>query len=144
MTNMLLPNKPSELITVALDDLRRCEEDARYAINMWATWHAPSFQNDGSATDVCYVCMAGAVMAQTLGEDIDTNIFPSSYDTGLQNKLSAIDELRCGNISLALMSLELSPSAIPDRDIVSYREETVDQFHKQMHAFAQDLKEVGL
>ena len=53
-----LPNKLSELIELAVRDVQACEADPRYILNM-GRWHAP--RNGG-----CEVCMAGAVMAQTL------------------------------------------------------------------------------
>ena len=53
-----LPDKPSELIRLALADLRKCEADPRYLIDM-AQWHRPV------TSELCHVCLAGAVMART-------------------------------------------------------------------------------
>jgi hypothetical protein len=56
-----LPNKPSELIRVALKDLEEAERDPHYEVEM-CTWHRPS-----STTGVCTVCLAGSVLAKSCG-----------------------------------------------------------------------------
>ena len=57
-----LPDQPSALIRVALDDLKKCMGDPTYEINM-AKWHKPLANQGNSA--LCSVCLAGAVLAQT-------------------------------------------------------------------------------
>src|SRR6187431_2046651 len=54
-----LPNKLSDLLELAVRDAQACEADPRYRLDMSA-WHVP----DGVGP--CRVCMAGAVMAQTI------------------------------------------------------------------------------
>lgn len=56
-----LPNKLSDLLRLAVRDAQACEADPKYKLEM-ETWHCPS--HDGR---VCFVCMAGAVMAKTQG-----------------------------------------------------------------------------
>ena len=56
-----LPNKLSDLLELAMKDVRAIEEDPRYRLDM-SHWHMPSIETPG----VCLVCMAGAVMANTL------------------------------------------------------------------------------
>ena len=53
-----LPDKPSELIRLALSDLEKCEGDSRYEVDM-NEWHVPTQKGH-----VCYVCLAGSVMAK--------------------------------------------------------------------------------
>lgn len=55
-----LPNKPSELIAIALADLIKVEKSKKFRVAMGA-WH---WTPPGS--NVCHVCLAGAVMACTL------------------------------------------------------------------------------
>lgn len=54
------PDKLSDLIRLALDDLRKCEENPQYTINMHVWYHHSPDNNR------CMVCLAGSVMAQTL------------------------------------------------------------------------------
>ena len=79
-----LPTKPSELIRLALKDLAAVELDARYVVEM-LEWHLP-------AVDECLVCLAGAVMAQTLGASPDRHLTPSEFPQSRQ--LQALDTLR--------------------------------------------------
>lgn len=58
-----LPKKKSELLRLAVNDVLRCkEEPGKYILDM-GTW----YRKDG--IELCHVCMAGAVMAQTLKMD---------------------------------------------------------------------------
>lgn len=62
MKNTQLPDKPSELIRLALKDLRKTERQFwKYKIDM-DIWHS----GKTSTLSRCSVCLAGAVMAQTL------------------------------------------------------------------------------
>ena len=65
-----LPNKPSELLIVARDDLEKCIADGYFVrMGQWLS------MLDGT----CSVCLAGAVMAKSLGiHPQDKVIGPSS------------------------------------------------------------------
>ena len=52
-----LPNKPSELLKVALTDLELVEGDSKYRVDM-RNWHTPQYDK------TCEVCLAGSVMAK--------------------------------------------------------------------------------
>ena len=52
----MLPNLPSELITIALADLALVEAAPRYRVNMGES-HAPGLE--------CSVCFSKALMAKT-------------------------------------------------------------------------------
>ena len=57
-----LPNKPSELIRLAIKDLSAVEKLKEYKVDMH-TWHeAPNDYNYYK----CQVCFGGAVMARTM------------------------------------------------------------------------------
>ncbi len=92
----MISNYPSEAILQALSDLRTCESDERYAIDMYIWKHQEE--------DTCYVCQAGAILAcrwpdvnspgVLMGED--------TYETFEENKLLAnqiasFDDLRQGD-----------------------------------------------
>lgn len=100
-----LPDKPSELLKLAMHDLELCEQDEKYEINM-IIWHS-FFANK------CYVCMAGAVMAKSLKCEY-RDIYPSNFNNQTENKLDIINNLRVGDFGIALKSLGIElPSSIP-------------------------------
>lgn len=97
-----LPNTLSGLLRVALHDMRMCLIDPAYEVRM-DYWYEPG--------EVCCVCMAGSVLAQTLG-------FGTLYNKGfclpeldsvlprrLQAKLKAINYMRIGNFCSAFVML---------------------------------------
>jgi len=57
----VLPDKIGDLIRLAVKDLTLCEANPNYSIDM-SEWHGYC-----SDDDVCYVCLAGCVLAQTVG-----------------------------------------------------------------------------
>ena len=84
-----LPDKLSDLFTVALDDLERCIADPRYEINMrdWISLN--------TSTKKCEVCMAGAVMAKTLDITMrNTDPWVEIGDENILNKIYLTDNFR--------------------------------------------------
>lgn len=137
----MLPDLPSDLIRVALADLSRCEADPRYEVCMH-DWHAvaPSPSNN-----ICHVCMAGAVIAQTLGAAFGDDIVPSDYTGEVRNKLEALNEFRIGRVNVALNTLGLSSlGKFGKMNIVYYTAECSEQFHLEMNMLADDLEKEGL
>lgn len=58
----MLPDKLSDLLELAVRDVTKCEaEPKRFRLDM-GNWHKPD-----AGRGVCVVCMAGSIMAQTLG-----------------------------------------------------------------------------
>jgi hypothetical protein len=107
-----LPDLPSALIVVALADLAKVEADPRYAVNM-SWWHRPK---DKSRR--CVVCLAGAVMAKTLGSDPTKYLAPYSFDRDVAQKLNALDAFRVGGESVFL-GLATMSSIVPTRDVIN-------------------------
>lgn len=68
------PARLSELLELAIADARRLDHD-RYT-PMWMTWHRPR-RLDGK----CMVCLAGAVIAGTLGCPTGTSIDIATSDS---------------------------------------------------------------
>lgn len=89
-----LPDLPSELILLALDDLEKSILHPDYEVSM-SKWHLP----EGNK---CYVCLAGSVMAHSLNAPRKAHLIPNSYDGTIQNKLSALDHFRIGDIETGL------------------------------------------
>lgn len=83
-----LPGKYSELIRLAIADLEKCENDPLYRIDMYF-YHQPHFNH-------CYVCLAGAVMAKTLGAKVDKTCLPSYFTYRQKVMLENLDLLRDG------------------------------------------------
>ena len=136
---MELPNKPSELILVALHDLELCEADKNYKIDM-GDWHAHNISNNK-----CYVCLAGAVMAKNLDVDKAKYIHdPDDLGYELGKVLDAIDALRCGRVHSAFHSLDLKPK-LGERfnRKMSYYSKGANQFKLDMTMLAFDLWEAG-
>lgn len=97
---VVLPSKLSELLELAVRDALTCEaEPARYRLDM-GSWHSPG--RDG----VCHVCLAGAVLAQTLGVPAGKWVTWDSVED--QAELVAINEMRIGSFSDAAICLGLA------------------------------------
>lgn len=88
-----LPDKASDLLTLALNDLAKVERSPRYVVNMHI-WHAPN--------GACSVCFAGAVMAQTLEASPSEGALPGCYPLYTCKRLHSLDAMRCYNWSAAL------------------------------------------
>ncbi len=84
------PNKLSALLQLALRDLKKCEKQPEYEVDM-ATWHERV-----SAMNICYVCLAGAVMAQTLGVGPGKTCLPSNFSDEWKEAFFRIDNCRGG------------------------------------------------
>ena len=101
-----LPNKPCELISLALSDFRKCLEDVNYKIDM-RVCHAPGIYH-------CSICLVGAVLAQTFEVSQHSHISPSEYfgkeqDKSDRDKLEALDFFRRGEIRLGIRYMGREP-----------------------------------
>ena len=88
MSEVKLPDTIHGLLRVAIDDLKKCQASKNYKIEM-SEWHEPY-------GDDCFVCMAGAVMAQTLMADITESYSPKSFGEHARH-LVEINYLRAGS-----------------------------------------------
>ena len=93
-----LPNTLHGLLTVALDDLEKVMKDDRYSIYM-GFWHSPITEENNK----CNVCLAGCVMAKTLGACHLIDLHPICFWKA--NKLYAIESIRVGDFVRALFYL---------------------------------------
>ncbi|MFT5127451.1 MAG: hypothetical protein ACI8W8_001054 [Rhodothermales bacterium] len=92
-----LPEKLSELLTAAINDLEACESADGYSIDM-NVWH----QWDGGH-QTCAVCLAGAVMAQSLEFPQKRNADFGNSDLGSNmNALDVLDDISRGRIADAV------------------------------------------
>jgi hypothetical protein len=138
-----LPDKPSKLIQLALSDLDWVETDPRYAVDM-ASWHMPLPAN---YPPKCLVCLAGAVMAHSLGAPPYAPLNPECYrEGGICEKLMALDALRRGSLAVGLgfMQLRPPPEGVPNRYPVRAYEADPEGFKFDMRTVARILEEGGL
>jgi hypothetical protein len=152
----MLPKKPSALLRVALADMELCEDNPNFSIDM-TSWFSPSVIDDR-----CFVCMAGAVMAQTLKSPTIEPLCPSDFDNYVViDALKALDELRRGNIGQAAMWLDCyevlkssdfnTPLEMGFAEDDEYSWEYINseandlpRFYADMEELAQELERVGL
>ena len=135
-----LPDKLSELIELAIHDLQAVEKDRRYVVNM-CYWHMPM---DG----VCEVCLAGAVMAGTLGVSplslVDDPC--AEFTESVSRKLLALEAVRKGMVIDALSFLR-KPGRMPVAalwvDPPTYSCDR-DGFFAALRGIAETLRKEGL
>lgn len=102
--NGALSDTPSVLIKQAIEDLEKCENSPEYTIDM-GVWHEPR------DNEVCAVCLAGATIAMQFDISTDITIEPGMYK-GLEAKMEALDEMRCGNVGTSLETLGINETTI--------------------------------
>lgn len=131
----MLPDKPSELIKLALKDLELCELDPNYQIEM-RTYYSRDEQRP------CLVCFAGAVIAQTLNVTKFGYLAPWQMDLDARdvNKLYALNSIRLGMIHDCQAQLGLRRSKLPEYVKVSPYEDDKIQFKADMLKIAQLLE----
>jgi hypothetical protein len=155
-TQVKLPNKPSELIRLAIADVTAVEKlKSKYVLDM-SSWHEPAGFNHSSddnypnvyntdSKNRCAVCYAGSVMACTLGADPTQNFEPSDFPKDTNKKLEAINALREGELGEAFRILGLkAPDIMVDEldDMIDY-EENSKAFKKQQLQLASQLEGLG-
>ena len=97
-----LPDKLSELIRVTVKDCRSLDPDIYFPDS--DSWHEPNddFYGEGPPLPV-RVCLAGAVIAKSLGQSSTTMVTPDSFTSSeLNYKLEALEEVRVGKLIQAL------------------------------------------
>ncbi len=128
-----LPDKPSALLRLALDDLKLVEGDDRYCVAM-LTWHQPF---DG----ICHVCLAGAVLAKTCEIDPRERPVLSYFGDSIHRQLYAINDFRRGEITHGLGSIsdEMSRKYVEYYGLSSGRIIVAD-YHTNRERFLADME----
>ena len=144
--NAKLPDRPSELIMMALEDLKKAEESKVYDVDM-SEWHSTK----GRMVSKCSICFAGSVMAFSMGVDIQGNYTPNDFDIVTAGKLIALDEFRVGQVKIGLEYFYrdindkvLNLDNIPENRPIALYEEDREGFHAAMKELAQDFEICGL
>lgn len=136
----ILPNKLSDLLEVALGDLEKVENDKRYVVDM-DTWHTYQKSN---TRNVCCVCLAGSVMAKSLGASVNETIVGGQYNETIAAKLAVLDYCRKGDIRTAIMVIN---GSVPDFDFdrtVTPHHTNKDKFRNDLLRIIQDLRKHNL
>jgi len=130
-----LPNKPSELILLALKDLVLVERSKSYEIDM-GEWHTPR----SDFNDKCLVCFAGVIMAKTFKIDVSENVDPMDFSNATHSKLTSLDLFRIGDVGEAFETLGRSYTKGHefDRNITHYAT-NAGKFKREMRKLAADL-----
>lgn len=150
-----LPSKPSELIKLAIKDLKAAEKSKKYVVKM-SRFH--ELVDDGSPLAAfhddhvgkCAVCFAGSVMARSLKCNPKDTVSPTQFDKKTMAKLYALDALRLGDIPLAFNWLKLKVPKYLSQFHADGKIETdsnysyPDKFKANMLTLANDLAEIGL
>jgi hypothetical protein len=136
---------PSDLLLLAIDDLRRAEKSKKkYRVDM-DQWHTPNSH--------CAVCFGGAVMAFSLDLDPEVDGYPNNFNRITSCRISALNTVRlgdCNSFVKEFYEFEISPkvknkmmdleSSFP---VVDYKEDPL-LFKKQMKKIAAHLQKHGL
>lgn len=122
-----LPDKLSELILVALEDLEKAEKHPDYHVDM-GLWHCPNGR--------CSVCFAGSVMAFGLGVSHNSRAYPSDFSPQVGDKLSKLNYIRAGIVPM------------PEGDFVDFGateyERNPERWKTEMVLTAAALSQLGL
>jgi hypothetical protein len=140
METVNLPDKPSELIRLALHDMRLCEVNPDYKFDM-ATWHTyvPS-------EHICYVCLAGSVVANTLKYDVNKCFTWNELGKETQDKLDFLDSIRRGytsTVEASLISLGLDLPENFDWSIMDKHRNSDNEEAYTLPAFYQYLEDIA-
>lgn len=134
--DILLPEKPSELIMLALKDLVTVRDLPGYAIDM-GFFHCP-------ANDITYVNLVGAVIANTLKLPKNSEANPSYFRPNgyIVDRLIALTFFSIGAVRLGCWEMYVK-DVLDNRAIPKYRDNP-EGFLMAMTDLANDLALKGL
>lgn len=142
---MNLPEKMSDLLELAISDLKKCENDPKYEIDM-GYFHQPI--HDGTHP-VCLVCLGGSVFAKTLEVPIDVHDI-SNFEKSMFRKMDCLDYLRRGRIRDAYRSLhnlfdedDFPVDTLHEYGVTEYKENR-NRFFEDMESMVEYLKRKDL
>lgn len=151
-TDFVYPERFSDMILLALEDLEKCEKNPLYIIDM-TNW----YRHEG---ETCKVCLAGSVMAQSFGlnqteEGRNRRIPPSKFGTIADMKLTALENVRVGDVQSALLNyyhfepdkrekIDRYVDEYGVREVIHEYEESEDLFREKLREISEQLREFGL
>lgn len=115
IVNNGLPDKPSELIRLALSDLSAVQKDDRYSVAMHIFHGADHSPYAKPGDNRCYVCLAGAVIANSLVRGRpELTLFPKMFNNEIRYKLIALDCFRAGRVARGLHLMGIDATLYPE------------------------------
>ena len=139
------PKKLSELLGLGISSMRGLDRRLYQADH--SQWYLPAEDEDGE--EVCFVCLAGAVMARVF--DPGGPDEPRYHDYEWEACFHALDEIRRGNLVRAAEQMKISADTIPDqlRHVYVLKREfedwdDADIFLGEMEILRDELKKEGL
>lgn len=130
-----LPNLPSALLNLALDDLELVEKNPAYTIDMMA-WHRPNAKT-------CSVCLAGSVIAVSLGKKPTSNVMIGDLSGSDRRKLLALNAMRSGLPCLALRYLDIDKTDAAREYMTSKTYGSITPYIINKAAFKSELRELA-
>lgn len=107
-------------------------------------WHSPYAAGDDLyKSKVCHVCLAGSVMAQTLGAKPDDWLFPASYKSSLAAKLNALDCFRIGQIYSGIFQLARLNSNLIGLTVLYPKRVPITSYSKSPKKFKSDMRKLA-
>jgi hypothetical protein len=132
---MNLPDKLSDLIDLALNDLQSFVAEGN-KVDMNKCWLK-------TEKGVCYGCLAGAVMKQTLKMKGTAGYGLEGIPHSIQDKLIALDRIRQGMIRSAVRFMGRSVVGVSDTEVPFY-EDGPAEFITKLREIATYLRSNGL
>mgnify|MGYP007059427276 CR=1 FL=1 len=135
-----LPDKPSELIRVALEDVKKVENTPGYKVDLreWNVVHS-----DGK----CHVCLGGSVLVERCGakkgEGLSKSLENGTIDSVVYSKLTALDMFRLGDVEQGLSFLGITVDGLPEYLLVTDYIDR-DGFFRDMENMARMFEARGL
>ena len=128
-----LPDKPSDLLELALKDLLKAEQDENLEIVM-QYWHFPR-------KGKCLVCLAGACLHYEYGLSSNQTYTNLKISDSVIDKLLALNLLRRGEVRTALRYLDRNTKV---SDIIPAQyEKDRDLFIQQIEELVVELRKEG-
>jgi hypothetical protein len=168
-----LPDLPSDLLELALNDLIRTEQDTNDVVDMtvWVKridtkemgWIAASQQYPATEverlrkglaeeSEPCLVCLAGAVIRRTIAPTLPEGLVlvyehvdRSAFGRPIRRKLEAIDLFRTGYVKVALRHLNWDfPKGVESFYPVTQYGMDPKAFKDDLRALVQILRQAGV
>lgn len=148
----ILPKVPSELIRIALADLKKVEAHPSITVAM-DDWVSSNYDNltindRPSEYRICSACLAGAVMIFSLAgglDDIPARIISPRHFPGNEKQLFALDSLRSGYIAdmFGYLGLDHADGYSYEGIVSTPYEESPEEFKKELERLAKILEKDG-
>jgi len=102
-----LPDKQSDIILIALQDMEWVEKHKNYRVDM-RTYHSPNGQ--------CKVCFAGGIMARSKGTSCKKGCSPADFSVRDENIFEALDSLRNYHIDYFMQTARETPRRLTEEE----------------------------